>query len=299
MVTENTPNPQATAADPAPDPAPQPDAARFAAIARREAALNKEREALKRERDEFMSNRGKAEPWLKKAEAFEAARAQKKNLDALRALGYDDTDIFNMLADLPAPQEASAEEKAAKAASDAAEAKIKAFQDDQDKKASEAQKKRDESLINAHKGEISKFLESNQEKFEYCAHFGKEAEAQAYEIIVEGLRESKGEDLISIEEALQMTEDYLEERDKAMSSIKKRQPKESPAAEETAATPERTRTLSTADPNYKPAPTITRTRTLSNDARATAAAAGAPKNETREQKKERLKALIMANGLRK
>lgn len=293
-------------AAPAPPAAPpQSDAARFAALALKESQNVKEREAIKKEREAFLAEktaleaeRPKVNQVLETAKKFEELRKTDR-IAALKALGFSETDIFELVSNLEPPKEPTPEEKAAKAAEAAADAKIKAFQDAEAKKAEEAQKARDSQIVNGYKSEIAKFVEANKEKFEYCAFYGQPALDLAYETIVAGLRESKGEDLIDFKEAIQMVEDFYEEQDKAMSAIKKRQPAE--AAPEAPKAPERTRTITQGDPNHKTLPTITRTRTLSNADRIAGdqARATAPRNETREQKRERLINQIKTNGLRK
>lgn len=285
------------AANPAADPAiPQSDAARFAALARKEAQNVKDREAFKKEVEAHQAEKTKIQAIQKQVQDFEALRATDP-VAALKSIGFSETDIFNYMAAQEAKPEPTSEEKAVKAAEAAADARIKAFQDAEAKKAADAQTARDAQMVNGYKSEISKFVEANKDTFEYCAFHGKPAEDLAYEIIVEGLRESKGTELIDYKEALQMVEDFYEEQDKAMSTLKKRQPKDAPVAQDPA-TPVRTRTVTSGDPNYKPPTAITRTRTLTNDTGVTSGSK-IPKNETHDQKRERLIAQIKATGLRK
>lgn len=275
----------------------QGDAARFAALARKEAQLVRERDAFKKDQEAYKAKEEKLTPWLKRAQEYEERRAKGELLQAFQALGFSETDLFNIMANLEPPKELSLEERAIKAAEAAADKKIKSAEEAQAKRAVEDDAKRDAALITGLKTELSKYLDENKEKLEYSAFHGKVAEDLAYNIIVEGLRESEGKDLITAQEALQMAEDFYEERDKAMSTLKKRQPKD-PDPVPAAAAPQRTRTVTAGDPTYKQPPVVTRTRTLSNDARVTSAST-VPKNETRDQKRERLIAQIKANGLRK
>lgn len=274
---------------------PQPDAARFAALARKEAQIVRDRETFKKEQETFASEREKVRAIAKRAQDFETLR-QTDAIAALKSIGFNETEIFNYMAAQEPKPELTIEERAKQAAEAAAEAKFKAWQEAEAKKLETQQGQRDKQIVEGFRAEMSKFIETNQEKFEYCAFHGKAAEDLAYEIVVQGLRDSNGEDLIDFKEAIQMTEDFYEEQDQAMSTLKKRQPKDQPAA--APAAPQRTRTVTSGDPNYKPVPPITRTRTLSNDSRPTAASS-APRAETREQKRERLISLIAANGLRK
>lgn len=270
------------------------DAASFAALAKREAQLVREREAFKKEQETY---RPQVEAILSKAKTFEELRG-KDPVAALKAIGLTDTEIFNIFAEKPAPKELTPEEKIAETASKAAEAKLKEYQDAQAKAQAEAQKETDKKLLTTFRGSIAEFIKANADKYEYCAYKPEVALEQAYAIIVENLRQSNGEELIDFKEAVEMAEAFFEEEDKEMQTrIKKRQAAAAPAPEATKA-PERTRTVTSADPNYKPAPVTTRTRTLSNDTGVTTRQAR-PANETREQKRERLINQIKANGLRK
>lgn len=281
-----------------PEPAPpaQPDAARFASIARKEAEVVRRQEQYKKDLEAFNADKEKVRGILTKAETFEELR-KTDPVAALKHLGYSDTDIFNMLANQDPPKEPTPEDKTAKLVQD----EIQKFKDDEAKKAKDERDKNDKATIDEYKGSISKFLETNKDKLEYCAFFGEQASDLAYEIILAGLKESKGEELIPVNEAFDMAESFYEEQDKNMTTkLKKRQAAEAPAPDAPVdPTKDRTRTVTPADPNYKQPPVITRTRTISNAATASTASTAAPRNETREQKRERLINQIKTNGLRK
>ena len=283
---------------PGPAPAEQQhsDSARFAAIARKEAQLVRDREAFKAEQAAILKEKEAARAVLDKSKRFEELRG-KDGIAALKEMGYSETDIFNMFASLGPKTEPTAEQKIVADAKAAAEAEIRAFKEEAAKKEAEATAARDKQLISGLRTGISEFIKANPEEYRYCAYYGEQATEQAYEIIKAGLEASKGEDLIDFKEAVKMAEDFFQERDNDMEKIRKRAaaPAEVPP---TKTAPARTRTVTAGDPRYQQATTITRTRTLTNDARVTGTQQ-IPRAETREQKKERLVAQIKANGLRK
>lgn len=298
LATVAAPAAPAATESPVTNPAvPQPDAARFAALARKEAQIVRDRETFKKEQAAHVEEKARVQAVLKKAQEFEDLRKTDR-IGALKAIGLTDNDIFELLADQEPPKQATPEERAAKAAETAVEAKIKAFQDGEKKKQEQAEQDRDKKIVANFKSEMGNFIEKNKDTYEFCAFHGDAAQEMAYEIVVEGLRSSNGEELIDMKEAIEMVEQYYEEQDEAMSALKKRQAKNAPAPEPVNAGPVRSRTVTPGDPNYRQAPTIQRTRTLSNDARPNAAAV-APKNETRDQKRERLISQIRTHGLRK
>jgi hypothetical protein len=274
---------------------PQADAARFAAIARKEAMFQKEREAFKREHEAYLKEKEQVKGVLDKAKKFEELRSTD-GVAALKEVGFSETDIFNLFASLEPKKELTSEEKTIAEAKAAAAAEIKAFKEEAAKKESEAAAARDKQLIDGLKSGIGDFIKANPEEYRYCSYYGEPAVEQAYEIIKAGLASSNGEDLIDFKEAVKMAEEYFQEKDLEMEKIRKRPQPEQPT--ETPKTPERSRTVTPGDPRYQQNPTITRTRTLSNDARVTGTNT-VPKNETRDQKKERLINMIKSAGLRK
>lgn len=269
-----------------PPVAPKDDlnASRLAIFAKKEAALHREREALKTERDSWQKEKEEAEGYRTKGKTFDDMRA-KDPIAALKVLGFTDTEIMNFLAE-GEKKEASPEDIARKIAQEEAQ-KIR----DELKAQHEAgEKDQQEKAIARLKSDITSTIKTQADKFEYCSFEGPEAELQVYEIIVENLREN-GE-LLDVEQAFQMAEEYYEARDKAMAGLKKRQPiPATPAAEpdtlpptgDTAARGGRTGSAPTSNVPQPPQ----RPKTLTN---AVAATAGAtiPRRETPAEKRERL-----------
>ncbi len=260
----------------------------IAALARKEAALLREKQEFKRQQQELESKMVSARKIQETYENFQKTKAQDP-LAALKELGFSEADIFNYMAEQKEP---TPEEKMAKAASDAAEAKIKAFEEAQVKKASLEQQERDKQLIASYKGDLAKAYQSDPAKFEYCNYYGPAAEALMYETAMEVVRQSNGQDVLSPQEAAELVESYYEEQDKLMiGKIKKRnaQRDEPTPQEKIQQPPTRTRTLQAPAPGQEPpkAP-INKTRTLTNAATGTVASTRLKMNETREQKRDRL-----------
>lgn len=267
------------------------DSDRFARLAAREAKLVKEREALKLEQQSFKTEqqktyeaRTKYDEIIGKANKFEELK-EKDVVEALKHIGLSDTQIFNLMANREEPKPPTPEELSAQAAL-AAQTEIKKFQDEQALKADKEAKERDERAINGFRKAIGESITKEAEKYEYCAHYGQIAEDLVYETILNIMSDDQKEGVTTaphdaMKEAIELVENFYENEDKAMSKIKKRQPKETAAPEpETKTQPTRTRTVEAKAPT-KPIPTLT------NKATATVASTVTGK-ETPAQKRERL-----------
>jgi|SRR6185312_7315304 len=253
------------------------DSSRLAILAKKEAALQKEREAFKRERDEWISkDKSEADKVLAKAKEFNEL-SQKDKIAALKMIGWTETDIFNAMAGAE-KTEPTAEEIASRVADE----KLQAYKDEQAKLASENEKTSNNKLIENLKTDIASGIKAKPDDFELCAFEGKAAEAQAYEFMVEILKDS-GE-LISVDEALAMTESLYEERAKSLQKLKKLQPKVEeemppPSAERRGRVPVSNTPIEAKKPvgMIPPAPTTHR--------------------ESRSEKRERLVQAILTGGL--
>lgn len=282
----------ALTAEPTPVETPTPeapkalDSEKFAAFAKKEADYVKRQEQLKREREEVAAEREKLRPLHEQYQKYQEMKV-KDPIEAMKMMGFTETDIINYLAAQDKPEPTS-EEKAAQAASKAADERIQAFEEAQAKKVEQERKVQDTKVIQGFKSQLSKVIEADKEKFEYCSYHGAAAEELAYEFLREVVKESGGKEAITPQEAIEMVEEYYEEQDKLMSSLKKRQPKEASVIKEDK-TIERTRTVTPADPTSpQPKPPIQRTRTLTNAATATSNSIRQRGPETREEKRERL-----------
>jgi hypothetical protein len=256
-----------------PAPSPELKSRAFSHLAKKEAELQKQRQEIAAERQQIQSAAAEYQKYLQ--------LKQTDPIGALKVLGFSETDIFNYMA-AQQPVELSPEEKAVKAAEAAAEAKIKAFEDGQAKKEREAQEQADKKVIDSYRNNVSKVIQSDPSKFEYCSYHGSAAQELIYETVKHIVDSSQGEDVPTPQEAAMLIEQFYEDEDKAMSTtIKKRQPKtdvtsDQPLkAEVSPKTSERTRTM------QQPARTLT--------PRATATVASTTKmTETFAQKRERL-----------
>ncbi len=265
----------------------------FNQLARKEAELVKQRAEIKKEQEILAQQREETAKAQAQWNEFNALKATNP-VEAFKKLGFSETDFFNFMAENPKPAEPTLEEKAAAAASKAADERIKAYEDQQAAKIKEDQNKHDQTLIETFKSSLGETVKANQEKYEYCSHYGAVAEDLAYEYVCAVIAESKGTEMPTAEEALQAIEEYYEEQDKAMMTIKKRQPKadpevKAPEAAPTSVVPQRTRTVTAADPSAPPPnPVITRSRTLSSGNTATISSAKPKGPESPAQKRERL-----------
>jgi hypothetical protein len=248
----------------------------FAHIAKKEAEIVKERLELKKQKEE-------ASIVLQKQKEFEELKV-KDPVAAMRMMGFSETDIFNYMAAQEKP-ELTPEEKVALAAKEATEASLTEWEK---KQADAEQAKRDasdKSIIAEFKTEITNTIEADKVKYAHCAHNGPVAEQMIYNLAVQISKESNGTDTISKLELMDLVEEQLKyeyEEAKKVFEAKKEE------VEPVAKTPERTRTITPGTPADPQKPTITKTRTLSNAATASVASTVVRRNETREQKKERL-----------
>lgn len=108
-------------------------------LAKKEAEIVRQRMELKKQQEEWAPRQKKAEEILKIGEEFETLR-KTDPFAAFRRIGFSETEIFNFLA-ASETKEPTAEEKAIAAATAAADAKIKAFEDAQIAKATQEQEK--------------------------------------------------------------------------------------------------------------------------------------------------------------
>lgn len=257
----------------------------FSQLAKKEAEIVRQREIFKREKQAIEAEKTKLAEINKQIKLYEDTK-KTDPIAALKMIGFSETDIFNYMA-ANEQKEPTPEERAAKAAEAAAEAKIKAFEEQQKQRIIAEQKERDTTLIKGFKSDIANTIKTNSEKYEYCNYYGPEAEALAYEITLATLKTSGGKDVLTPQEAIQMAEEYFENKDKEMATLKKRNP--TPPPVEAPPSAERSRTVTPGFPNQEqPKPTVTKTRTLTNAATPTAASMRRTGPESREQKRERL-----------
>ena len=280
--------------NPAATPESAPPASTIPAnLAKKEAEIVRKQLELKKQQEEWSPKLTKAEQILKIGEEFESLR-KTDPVAALKKLGFSETEIFNFLAAQEKP-EPTAEEKAVAAAEAAAQAKIKEFEEAQAKKQKEDQELQDKKTLDSFKSSISEVIKSDPEKFEYCHHKGAIAEALIYQLVLQSVADSKGKEALSALEATELAEQYYEEEDKSMATLKKR----TPVSTETPAPKEPTRTRTVSDPvggTSAAKAALTRTRTLTNNATATVASTTTKRPETPQEKRARLEAILRNGG---
>jgi hypothetical protein len=252
---------------------PQVTSSQVAQLAKKEARIFREREEIKKQREEIERLK---KPFVDFNELFKADKIQ-----ALRSLGFTETDIINFAAGTE-PVELTPEQKAANAADE----RIKKWENDQADKAKLVEAKKNEDVISHFRGKIlPDFITKNAEKYEYCKFNGPLAVDLIYRTMDQILKDS-GE-LISLDEATAAVEAMYEEEDKEMTTtIKKRKPPVDLAPSTEVEQP------------LKPSVVQMPKKTLTGNVTATAAAT-ANRKETHEQKRERIIEQIRQHGLRK
>lgn len=187
---------------------------RFALFAKKEAALQKDREVFKKTQEEFSAKEKKVLEALDLARKFEELKTQGKGIEAMQALGFSETDIFNILSGVQprdkTPQEIVTEELAKRDKADL-EAKTKLQADE------------DARVLKRFRGSIAEHVKKFPDELEYCNHYGALAEELIFRTVDQVLKDD-GE-VISVDEAAKMVEEMYENGDKAMSNLKKRGPK--------------------------------------------------------------------------
>jgi hypothetical protein len=255
---------------------------RLAVFAKKEAQIQREREALKAEREAYLQEKAQADEYLRRGREFDEIAKQDK-IKALRLIGWSDEDIINVIADVQTKQTDPIEEARRVAAEEA-----KKLRDEIAQEKAQAEQTRNAQLISRLKSDISETIKQKADQYEFCAYEGVEAQEQVYEIILENLKLNN--ELLSVDEALEMAEEFYENKARGMQALKKLQAKQ--AAEQEAVTQpiatQTTRTTAT-QPQSKP-------KTLTNAATATTSGI-INRRETPSEKKERLIKALMNGGL--
>ncbi len=269
------PAPETPAIAPAqtqPDSAGTPSAAeRFAHLAKKESELVKQKQAMAAERE-------KIELARQKLAKFEEDK-KTNPVQALKDLGFSETDIFNYMAEGQKP-EPTPQELAQQIAEKTVEARLKAYQDEQEQKQKAIEAQTNKQLVQNFRGELGKVMEADKAKYKHANFHGLPAQELAYELVAQIVKDSNGEDIISAREAMDMVEQhYRDQYAEAKAALE-----EQAAAE---VTPERSRTVTPADPTNQPKPAVSKTRTLTNDVSPSLNSLNR-RIETREQKRERL-----------
>ena len=244
--------------------------------------LRKELE-FKKEREEIISAQKQYREFQEKKKV--------DPLEAIKMLGFTEADFFNFAAE-QAPKEVTPEERAAEIAAKTVDERIKAYEDLQAKQSAEQQRATEAKLIENYKTGLNELLAEKATQFKFV-DLNKDMGSLdlAFEIVNEVARQSNGEDLLDMDEALKMADDhYRAEYERIYGALN---PTPKPEVTETMAekpkvSTERTRTVTPSDSRNAPLPTITKNRTLSNQATASVAGLAKQASETPTQKRERL-----------
>lgn len=249
---------------------------RLAIFAKKEAQIQKEREELKREREALLKEKAEADMYRTKGREFDEL-AKKDKIAALKLIGWSESDIVNAMAAVE-----EGEKDPGEIARKAAQEESQKLRDELKQKEDELNQRRSQETLSKLKSNIETSIKKAVDKFEYCSFEGAEAIEQAYENFRQIVIDSKGQDVPTIEEVLEDLEAYYEAKDKAMSSLKKRQPKPAEAPATAAPSPA----------PAAPAKEATATAAESTGARPSptreAPPVTAPRRESPQEKRERL-----------
>lgn len=246
------------------------DSDRFAKLARKESQLVKEREEFKKEK-EWVSER--KQRWDK----FEQTKSQDP-VEALKMVGFTDTEIFNALSG-SVPKEITPEERAAQIAKE----QIEAYKKEVETQKVTEQQAADKRTLTNFKNRITNTLSKDPDKYEISLYNGKAAEDLIYEtMLVDAQNLKEGEQLMSLEEAAEEVEEYYKSYFEGARSLKKLTPQQVEEIKE----------------EIKQQAPIQKSKTLTNAAAPTVAATvNTGKRESREEKRERLINQVRMNGL--
>lgn len=255
------------------------DAGRLAIFTKKEAALRKEREEFKKERESYLNEKKQVDEFLKRVSQFDEI-AKSDKMAALKLIGWSDEDILNIIAQAEETPKDPIEEARKIAAEE-----TKKLRDELAKEKADLETQKNQQVIAKLRTDIKDTIAANAEKYEIAAWRGAEAHEQVYEVIVENLKENN--ELLSVDEALAIVEEYYEEEAKQIQALKKFQA-QTQQAEPPKLNGEAPKS-NTPQPQSKP-------KTLTNAATATSTAA-IPRRETPAEKKERLVRALMNGGL--
>lgn len=278
-ITGNIPENAKQAANPAVENAgvvPQPlQSTQLAHLAKKESKLLADRQAFQKEQEEFKTLKARVQEVYDKAQAFEKTRKEDP-IKALREVGFTEKEIVDYLSQEDAPKPSTEE---------VVQAEIKKFKDEEAQKVVEAQKTRDQQLVEQYKSQIPTLLAANPEKFELCHYYGSVAEELIFETAIEWAKAGKTPDTKAIAEDV---EEYYEGLYREAGKLKKFAPA---VVAPIIKTPERSRIVHPPQEVEKPKPT-----TLTNRLVPTGAAVerGAARKETPQEKRARLEAMLRA-----
>lgn len=288
--------PEAPAAQTTVDP-------RIQALLKKEVGLVKERDAFNKQKQDWEQRVKQADELLARGKQFEDT-LKTDAVAALRLIGYNETQIFNMMAEAGKEKPVKTPEEAAKEETQ----RLLKERDDADAKkhATDQQQANERAVTTSITSLINK--PENADKYEYCAFQGE----MAHDIIRQTLFQFASDEMKAnpgmvfdqansnalLSEAADAVEAWYEETDKLMTEkIKKRKKLTGEStAEATAAVVEaevKRPEVTLAPPTPAQAMQAARQKTLTNRVAATSPAlAGKTSPETQAQKRDRLEQVL-------
>ena len=263
-------------------------------IIKKETQIFKDREQLKKAQAEATESKRQSDEIISRVRAFED-KAKTSKVDALKMLGWTDTDIINLI-NADKPNAPTAEEIAAKVADE----KVKGLDDKWTQKEKKAQEDRDAQEISTFRGEIGSTLKSEASKYKYAASEGREAELQAWAIILQNLKatatpENPSGEVLTIGEALEITDEYYKMKYESKRKLFE-EPKVQIETPEAPAKPAGGTFAGRAPVSNTPQPPKTLTNAVAPTSRA---AATTTTRETPEAKRARLADMIRGSGFKR
>lgn len=259
---------------------PPPDdlvSSRIAKIAKKEVELRKQHEDFVKQKTEYEQKLAEFTPFYERYKEFEEKR-KTDPIEAIKMLQFSDEDFINYVS--TQEDKSTPEERATKAA----QSEINKFKEEQAKKETEAKQKQSKAVIDRFKTDISTTVKKDLEKFEYCNFHGSAANELIYNTVQEYL-DLHGE-VLPITEVAELVENFYEEQDKAMSSLKKRKSTAELVAKYSEPVKEEPLRA-----QVNPQPSKTLTNRVSSTSAATTT-----KRETPSEKRERLINKLKAGG---
>lgn len=297
---ETLPSQTEMSSDPAPDKG-------LSIVIKKEAQLRKERDAFKVEQTKFEATKTEYERVINRIKEFEDVAKRSKS-EALKMLGWTDTDLINELN--PEPQAPLSREDVERLADEKVKNLEKKQEEARKAETDRLSKEADDRNVSDFKRSISDKLKEDATKYKFASHEGREAELQAFHIIVENLKATtqyaddgsviKLGEMMPVDEALQITNDLYREKYESGKKLFDESAHVDAQLSPSPASVDSPRGHQAGQPPTSNAQTAQgRSRTLNNAVTATSTSTPLTVHETREQKKERLANQIRTYGLRK
>ena len=261
-------------------PVPEPsEASRFAQLAKKEARVVALHEEAKAQKAAIEAEKAKLALEKSKIESFESLKKDNP-VEALKSLGFTETDIFNFLS-ASEKKELTPEEQAKKVAEEV----LDNYKKEQATAQATAQAERDKQVLGKFRSDISAHVEANKEDYKFCKFKGPEADEIIFNTVIAAMELEPNKPPLTIKEATDVVEQFYRDQDEAMAVL--RRPKEGAPTPVVEAPPK-------AEVSPRPGQRVV--NTVPPRATATIASqAPSGKKETQSEKRERLMRKL-ANG---